>query len=69
MNAFTRVVGTLQRATYRNALAHLLIDLLSALPSLVQRMTAVNGSAFLSNGMSDNLNACRRSFFVLPRTL
>src|SRR4026209_1332225 len=32
-------------------------------------MMAGNGSAFLSNGRSANLNARRRSFFVLRRTL
>jgi transposase InsO family protein len=41
----------------------------AALSSLVQRMTAENGSAFLSKGSSANLNACRRSLVVLRRTL
>ena len=64
MNVFNCVGGTLQRATYRNARAHLLIALLSALSSLVQRIAAVNGSAFLSKGSSANLNACRKSVLV-----
>jgi hypothetical protein len=54
---------------YRDALAHLLVVLLSALSSLVQRIMAVNGSAFLSKGSSANSNARRRSFLVLRRTL
>ena len=52
INAFNCAGATLLRATYRNALAHLLMVLLSALSSLVQRMTAVNGSAFLSRQLS-----------------
>src|SRR5438093_1584010 len=68
MNVFNRAPGAFQRATYRNARAHLLIVLLSAF-SAVQRMTTVNGSAFLSRGSPANWNACRRSFLVFRRTL
>ena len=64
-----RILGGLQWATYRSARAHLLIVLLSALSSHVQRMTAVNGFAFLSKGRLANLKACRRSLLVLRRTL
>jgi hypothetical protein len=35
----------------------------------VQRITAVNGSAFLSKGSPGNLNACRKSFFGDRRKL
>jgi hypothetical protein len=45
MNVFNWVGDTLQRATHRNARAHLLIVLMSTLSSHVQRMMAVNGSA------------------------
>jgi hypothetical protein len=69
INALTRVPDALHRVTYRNARVHLLIVLLSALWPEVQRMMAVNGSAFLSKGRSANSNACRRSLLVLRRTL
>ena len=68
INVFNRIGGALHRATYRNARAHLLTVLLSALWPEVQRMMAVNGSAFLWKDNPADLNACRRSFFVFRRT-
>jgi hypothetical protein len=53
--------GSLDRATNRNARAHLLTVLLSAAAPHVHRMTAAKASAFLSNGRSANLSACRSS--------
>src|SRR6266478_231469 len=61
--------GFLTRATYRRALDHLLIVLLSALPSHVQRMTTASGSAFMSIGSPANLYARRISLLVRRRPL
>jgi len=49
MNFFSPVSGFLQRATYHNALDHLLIILVSTVLLHVQRITALKGSALLSN--------------------
>src|SRR5712672_2207566 len=69
MKVLTGMSGPLDLATYRSARAHLLIVLLSISSSHLQRMTPVNGLAFLSNGRFANLNACRRSLLVFRRTL
>jgi len=69
INLFSAVPRSCLQATYRNARAHLLIVLLSELSSLVHRMMAVNGSAFLPKCNSANPNACRKSFLVFRRTL
>jgi hypothetical protein len=55
MKVLTGMSGPLVLATYRSARAHLLIALLSISSSHVQRMTAVNGFAFLANGRLANL--------------
>src|SRR5216684_3191287 len=54
----------LTRATYRSALDHLLMVLLSSLCSHVQRITAANGSAFVSTVTPANLYPRRMSFLV-----
>src|SRR5712691_1262564 len=59
----------LTRATYRSALDHLLMVLLSSLCSHVQRITAANGSAFVSTVTPANLYARRMSFLVRCRPL
>ena len=58
-----------ERATYRNALDHLLTILMSTVLPHVHRITAVKGSVFLSNLRLANANACRSSRLVRRRTL
>jgi len=50
-------VRFLTKATYLNALDHLLTVLRSSFSSHVQRMMTVNGSAFLASGNSANSKA------------
>ncbi len=69
INVFMRFGGTFQRATYRNARAHLLIVLLPTSSAEMQRITPENGSAFPSKGRPANLNELRNSLFVLRRIL
>src|SRR5258707_839425 len=67
MNGLSRTRGFLNRAAYRRARLHLLMVLRSNFFSQVQRMTAANGSAFISIISPANLNARRISLLVRRR--
>jgi hypothetical protein len=69
MNAVTRWLGFFTLATYRSARAHLLMVLSSGLPSDVQRITAVNGSALVDRQPSKFERSTYKSLGPPPSTV